>query len=200
MSASIGDVPCLSVIIATHDNLPVLTRCLTSWRRFALNQPVELLVVEDGCTDGTVEALRVFEQQAWGAITFRVLHEQNVHELMCTNRGLREARAPLAMSWHDDMFLHAAWFVPELIATFDRYADIGLMSLSRGLRCLPWDGPLATFEDTIDWRRLQSTIGTGALNWVRLFEVDAVMRPWVVRQKCVERVGALDEAAAKYAA
>lgn len=186
--------PGLSVIVATHDNLPVLARCLEAWRRFARCQPVELLVIEDGCTDGTVEYLRDVAGTDWGAIALRVLHEDNVHELMCTNRGFREARASLIMSWHDDMFLGASWFVPELIAAFAAYPELGLLSLSRGLRCLPYDAPVRTFEDSIDWRRLQSTIGPAPFNWLRLYEVDAVMRPWVVRRACLDRVGLLDEA------
>ncbi len=185
--------PRLSVVIATHDNLPVLTRCLNAWRRYAADQPVELLVVEDGCTDGTPAYLQAAAAEGWGAITMRALHEDNVHELMCTNRGFREARAPLILSWHDDMFLQAGWFVPELLATFDAYPDIGLLSLSRGLRCHPVDEPIRTFDDSVDWRRLESTIGSGPFNWLRLTEVDAVMRPWAVRRACIDRVGPLDE-------
>jgi GT2 family glycosyltransferase len=185
--------PRLSVVIATHDNLPVLTRCLNAWRRYAADQPVELLVVEDGCTDGTPAYLQAAAAEGWGAITMRALHEDNVHELMCTNRGFREARAPLILSWHDDMFLQAGWFVPELLATFDAYPDIGLLSLSRGLRCHPVDEPIRTFDDSVDWRRLESTIGNGPFNWLRLTEVDAVMRPWAVRRACIDRVGPLDE-------
>ena len=185
--------PRLSVVIATHDNLPVLTRCLNAWRRYASDQPVELLVVEDGCTDGTPAYLQAAAAEGWGAMTMRALHEDNVHELMCTNRGFREARAPLILSWHDDMFLQAGWFVPELLATFDAYPDIGLLSLSRGLRCHPVDEPIRTFDDSVDWRRLESTIGNGPFNWLRLTEVDAVMRPWAVRRACIDRVGPLDE-------
>jgi GT2 family glycosyltransferase len=185
--------PRLSVVIATHDNLPVLRRCLTAWQRWAADQPVELLVVDDGCTDGTSQYLASALSDAWGTLTIRALHEDNVHELMCTNRGFREAAAPLIMSWHDDMFLESRWFVPELLATFEAYPDIGLLSLSRGLRCFPLEEPVRTFDDSVDWRRLQSTIGGGPLNWLRLVEVDAVMRPWVVRRACIDRVGPLDE-------
>ena len=185
--------PRLSVVIATHDNRPVLAQCLESWRRFAAGQPVELLVVEDGCSDDTAAYLESARHTPWGTITLRALHEDNVHELVCTNRGFREARASLILSWHDDMFLESAWMVPELLATFDAYPDLGLISLSRGLNLYPCDDPIVTFEDSADWRRLRSTVGSAPLNWIRLTEVDAVMRPWVVRRACVDRVGPLDE-------
>jgi GT2 family glycosyltransferase len=193
MTPTTTRAPQLSVIIATHNNRAVLQKCLECWQRFAADAPVELLVVEDGCTDGTAEYLAQLAGDGWSGPALRVLHEDNVHELMCTNRGFREARAPLIMSWHDDMFLQASWFVPELLRTFGAYPDIGLMSLSRGLLVSAVDAPVLTWEDSVDWRRLQSTIGPAPWNWVRLYEVDAVMRPWVVRRACLDAVGPMDE-------
>jgi GT2 family glycosyltransferase len=185
--------PALSVVIPTHDNVAMLRRCLASWQRFAAHQPVELLVVDDGSTDGTPSFLTETVRTPWGARAVRVLREEDVHELMSTNRGLREARAPLVMTWHDDMFLQASWFVPELVRTFAAYADIGMLTLSRGLLLNAADGPPETFEESVDWSRLESTIGPAPMNWARIHEVDAVMRPWVVRRECLERVGLLDE-------
>jgi GT2 family glycosyltransferase len=155
---------------------------------------VELIVIEDGCTDGTPAYLAEQAETAWGRRHLRWLHADDVHELLCTNLGLAQARAPLVLSWHDDMFLQSGWFVPELLATFRAYPEIGLMSLSRGLNFSPADAPPQSWFDTIDWRWVQSTIGPSPLNWVRLYEVDGVVRPWVVRKACVEAAGALDEA------
>jgi GT2 family glycosyltransferase len=184
----------LSVIIATHNNLPTLQKALASWARFAADQPVELLVVEDGCTDGTREYLEGLIRDGWKGPPLRVLHENDAHELVCTNRGLAEARGSLALSWHDDMFILQPWFVPELLATFRAYPDVGLLALSRGLVFSPVDEPVRTWDDTVDWRRMRSTVGPAPLNWARLYEVDGVMRPWVVRRACVDRVGPLDPA------
>lgn len=182
----------LSVIIATHNNLPTLQKGLQSWARFAADQPVELLVVEDGCTDGTREYLDGLVSGGWNGPALRVLHEDNAHELVCTNRGLAEARGDLMLSWHDDMFILQPWFIPELLATFRACVDVGLLALSRGLVFSPIDEPVVTWDDTVDWRRMRSTVGPAPLNWARLYEVDGVMRPWAVRRACVEKVGPLD--------
>ena len=91
-------------------------------------------------------------------------------------------------------FLRTHWFVPELIATFARYADLGLLCLTRGLNCWPADDPIASWDDLVDERRLTSTIGPRPFNWFRLQEVDGVIRPWVVRRACLDAVGPLDEA------
>jgi O-antigen biosynthesis protein len=189
-----SDVPRLSVVIPTHNNAGVLAECLAGWERFAVGQLIEVIVVEDGCGDATRQLLEERAASAWGQRCLRWVHEENVHELRATNRGLREAKGQILLAWQDDMFLRAAWLVPELLRTFDSYADLGLLCLSRGLNCLPVDEPIVRWEDLIDWRRLQSTIGPRPLNWMCLQEVDIVIRPWAVRRVCLNTVGLLDEA------
>jgi len=186
--------PLLSVVIPTFNNADALDRCLAGWERYAADQPIELVVVEDGCRDSTLQLLEERCRAPWGQRALRWFHEDNVHELRSTNRGIREARAPLVLAWQDDMFLQVSWLVPELLRTFGRYADLGLLCLSRGLNCIPVEEPIETWEDLVDWRRLQSTIGSRPLNWIRLQEVDIVVRPWAIRRACLDAVGLLDEA------
>jgi hypothetical protein len=186
--------PRLSIVIPTFNNVAVLTRCLASWESCASGDPIEIVVIEDGCRDETPQYLERVSRTAWGERHVRWIHETDLHELRCTNRGLEAARAPLAMAWQDDMFVRAPWFAREIIETFEAYGDLGLLSLSRGLNCSPCADPIERWEDLVDWRRLQSTIGDGWLNWCRLQEVDIVIRPWVVRTACLDKVGRLDPA------
>jgi glycosyltransferase involved in cell wall biosynthesis len=186
--------PELSVIIPTFNNLAVLRRCLESWKQYASDQPVELIVVEDGCKDGTADYLRELERTPWGQRFIRWVHEDDVNQLRCNNRGFREARAPLFLVWDDDMFLEVGWFVPELLATFRSYADLGLFSLIRGLHVFPLKKPLESWDDLHRLDHMVPTIGEAPLNWLRISEVDIVIRPWVVRRACIDKVGALDEA------
>ena len=193
MAAATDTKPVLSVAMPTFNNELVLSRAIDGWRRFGGDR-VELVVIEDGCRDGTVRYLDDIAASDWGRAHLRWVHEDDAHELRCTNRGFSEARGALLAAWQDDMFLQVPWFVPEIIATFDAYPEIGMLSLSRGLWCIPSDDPIERWEDLFDWCRLQSTIGHGPANWARLQEVDAVMRPWIVRRECLARVGMLDEA------
>jgi len=186
------DVP-LTIVIPTFNNQAVLRECLSRWQRFG-GEDLEVIVIEDGCKDGTPVLLDEIAARPWGQRHLRWMHEEDAHELRCTNRGIAAARGDLVMAWQDDMFLHVPWLVPELHATFEAYPDLGMLSLSRGLNCLPLEGPIERWEDLIDWRRLQSTIGPAPRNWFRLQEVDIVIRPWVVRRTCLDRVGPLDEA------
>lgn len=187
------NTPRLSIVIPTFNNVDVLRRCMDAWREHG-GDDVELIVVEDGCRDGTRAYLEEIASTSWGARHVRTIHQQDAHELRCTNAGVAASRGAFMMAWQDDMFLRAPWLVPELLRTFDAYADIGMISLSRGLNCLPLDEPIESWEQLIDWRRLQSTIGPAPWNWFRLQEVDAVIRPWAVRRSCLERAGHLDEA------
>lgn len=187
--------PSLSVIIPTFNNLEVLKRCLDSWKRFASDQPVELLVIEDGCKDGTPDYLRQESETSWGRKFLRWFHEPDVNQVKCNNRGFREARAPLSLVWDDDMFLEVSWLVPELLETFRAYPDIGLLSLIRGLYLFPALYPITEWEQLRDPRHQVTTSGPGiGLNWFRLAEVDIVIRPWVVRREVLDKVGPLDEA------
>src|SRR5262245_18193630 len=185
--------PALSIVMPTHNNEQVLHRAVDGWQRFG-GDGIELIVIEDGCSDGTAAYLARTQASEWGRAHLRWVHEDDSHELRCTNRGFSKARAPLIAAWQDDMFLQVPWFVPEAVATFATYPDLGLLGLSRGLQCVPCDDPIERWADLFDWKRLESTIGHGPANWVRLQEVDAVIRPWIVRRECLDRVGTLDEA------
>jgi GT2 family glycosyltransferase len=193
MMAATDFHPALSVVVPTFNNLEVVRQCVASWRD-AARHGVELIVVEDGCRDGTRAWLESESATTWGARHLRWLHMDDAHELRCTNAGFAVARAPLLMAWQDDMFLRAGWFVPELLNVFRSCPAIGLMSLSRGLDLYPVADPIESWDDLVSWRRLRSTIGPFPMNWFRIQEVDAVIRPWIVRRACIDRVGVLDEA------
>jgi GT2 family glycosyltransferase len=193
MAAVTDRAPALSIVIPTFNNEAVLRQCLDAWQRFG-GDDVEVIAVEDGCRDGTTALLARVAATAWGEAHLRAIHQDDAHELRCTNAGIAAARGSLIAAWQDDMFLRGGWLVPELLRNFASYPDLGLLSLSRGLNCTPFGEPIVKWADLTDWRRLQSTIGPRPGNWVRLQEVDAVIRPWVVRRACIERVGALDEA------
>ena len=186
--------PDLSIVMPTFNNVGVLARSVESWRVNAGPVNVELLVLEDGCKDDTPQYLARAADTPWGRDHLRWFHLDDQHELRCTNHGLRRATAPIAMAWQDDMFVRAPWLAREIVDTFAAYPDLGLLCLSRGLDCLPFDEPIASWDDLIDGRRLRTTIGPPPRNWFVLQEVDSVIRPWAVRRACLDAVGFLDEA------
>ena len=189
-----GLAPSLSVIIPTFNNAPVVRRAVESWRQAATRFDVEIVVVVDGHRDGTRAWLEELTATSWGGRHVRWIELNDAHELRCTNAGFAVARGSLLAAWQDDMFLQGHWMVAELLRIFARHREIGVLSLSRGLNNLPVDEPIRSWDDLVAWRRLQSTIGRRPWNWLRLQEVDGVIRPWIVRRACIDKVGALDEA------
>ena len=95
--------PALSVVIPTFNNEAVLRECLESWRRFGGDE-IEIVVVEDGCRDGTAAFLTDLAATAWGIRHLRWIHQDDAHELRCANAGMAIARGDLLAAWQDDMF------------------------------------------------------------------------------------------------
>ena len=100
---------------------------------------------------------------AWGQRHLRWHHQDDLHELRCTNHGFREAKAPLVLAWQDDMFLRSA------VARAGAAEDVCRVrrpraSLSQPRVELHRRSTIRSpsWEDLIDWRRLQSTIGAAA--------------------------------------
>lgn len=184
----------LSVVIPTFNNEAVVRRAVESWRDAARRHDIEVVVVVDGSRDGTAAWLKHEATTPWGREHLAWIKLDDAHELRCTNAGFAVAHGALLAAWQDDMFLRATWMVPELLRIFARHPEIGLLSLSRGLNHAPITDPIASWDDLVAWKRLQSTIGPRPWNWFRIQEVDGVLRPWVVRGACIEAVGALDEA------
>ena len=81
----------------------------------------------------------------WGTRHLRWIHQDDAHELRCTNAGMAH-RARRRWSWRGRTTCSCAppGSCPSCCATFAAYADLGLLSLSRGLNCLPVDEPIDT--------------------------------------------------------
>ena len=95
--APIMSSPAISIVIPTFNNVDVLRQCVDGWRQHG-GPDVELVVVEDGCVDSTPSYLDEVSATPWGKRQLRWLHEENSHELRCTNRGMTSARGH-ARSW-----------------------------------------------------------------------------------------------------
>ncbi len=100
----------LSVIIPTFNRLPVLLRALDLlWAQ--QGQPdMEILVVDDGSTDGTAEALAGLSVPRPHAL--HVLKQENRGPAAARNLGLQEACGELVLFLGDDIFAQ-----PGLVAT-----------------------------------------------------------------------------------
>lgn len=94
-----------SVVIPTYNRKPILEKCLRAMEAQVLRSdgPVEdyeIVVVDDGSTDGTVEWL----QASAGEFPHVVLHERN-HEgaAMARNYGVQQAKGDITVFIDSDL-------------------------------------------------------------------------------------------------
>jgi GT2 family glycosyltransferase len=100
----------ISVIIPTYNRARSVLNLLASLRRIdcAGSVALEVIVVENGCTDGTAELL-VREQEQALPFALRVLKEPQRGKAAAVNRGLAEAGGEILSLLDDDVVVHPAW-------------------------------------------------------------------------------------------
>ena len=98
----------VSIIICTRNRVEALERTLESVRQLSIppNTEVELIVVDNGSTDGTAPML---EQLEIPALTVRVVQEATPGVARARNAGLQEASGEILMFTDDDTRLPENW-------------------------------------------------------------------------------------------
>jgi len=89
----------IAVVIATYNRRERLCRLLQSLFRQALPHEMEIVVVVDGSTDGTAEAVRSLEAPC----RLQVLVQENAGQAAARNAGWRAATAPIVLFLDDDL-------------------------------------------------------------------------------------------------
>ena len=124
-------MPELSVIILSYNTRDILAQCLRELAAAAVGLDVEIIVVDNGSTDGSIELLA-----AWPNVTPIVNHD-NAGFAAANNQGLSVARAPFALLLNSDAFIGAAALASGLTVLREQ-PSVGLA----GVRLLNVDGTL----------------------------------------------------------
>jgi glycosyltransferase involved in cell wall biosynthesis len=102
--------PRVSVVVPARDAAATIGRTLAALAAQDLDEPYEVIVVDDGSSDETEAIARA----ACGAVT--VLAEQRVGAAEARNRGVAVARAPLLAFTDADCFPDSGWLRAGLAA------------------------------------------------------------------------------------
>jgi GT2 family glycosyltransferase len=104
----------VSIVIPTLNAAALLERLLTTFFQVNTHQPMELIVVDHGSTDGTAERVAGFMRQYPGVIRW-VNREMNHSFSSSCNLGARLARYPYLLFLQDDL-IYTADVVPPALA------------------------------------------------------------------------------------
>lgn len=122
--------PKVSVIVPAYNVRPYIEDSLVSLERQSLKE-FEVIIVDDGSTDGTPEVVKRFEERD---SRFQLLQKQNGGLSSARNYGIRHARANyIALLDGDDAYEPDK--LTTHIAVLDRATDVGVVySASRAIR------------------------------------------------------------------
>jgi GT2 family glycosyltransferase len=109
------DAPAVSVVIPTRNRAEYLAVALASLARQELETPYEVLIVDDGSTDGTSEVLRRAGVRCVRADPRRGLNAAR-------NTGVRMTAAPLIAFLDDDVEVAPGW-LRALVAGAERHPE-----------------------------------------------------------------------------
>ncbi len=116
-----------SIVTLTHNKLAYTRRCLGSLLGSAGEW--ELVVVDNGSTDGTVEWLEAFRTEAAGhGVTVTVI--RNARNIGCStarNQGTEAARAPRVVYIDNDVALRSRHWLEHMGGVLDREPDVAMV-------------------------------------------------------------------------
>ncbi|MBI5553655.1 MAG: glycosyltransferase family 2 protein [Candidatus Diapherotrites archaeon] len=117
------DPPTVSIIIATYNNAPVLRKTIEGILRVDYPNLLEVLVINDGSSDGTREML---DREFSGRKKIRIIHRPRSGVTRARNRGIREARGEIVVNMDHDCIPHPDW-LKNLVNGFDS-PRVGMVS------------------------------------------------------------------------
>jgi len=117
-----NSTPLVSFIVPCYNYGRYIAECLSSIFALGDEYDYEVIVIDDGSTDDTLEVVRSFADSRLRLI----IHEVNEGHVATINEGMYEARGEfVARIDPDDRY--RANFLSETIPLFSKYPDVGLV-------------------------------------------------------------------------
>jgi N-acetylglucosaminyl-diphospho-decaprenol L-rhamnosyltransferase len=188
-------MPDASVVVVTHNALPWIERCLESVR------DEEVVVVDNGSADGSVEVVRDLMPEA------TVIEQENVGLAAGWNRGIAETSGRYVLILNSDAWLTEG-SLRRLVAFADDHPAAAIVgprlrnpdgSVQRSVRGFPTLWRLATeyffLRKLAPRSQLLNAFYAGGFAHDEEREADFLMGAcMLVRREAIEQVGPLDEA------
>jgi GT2 family glycosyltransferase len=185
--ASSATQPDVSVVVVTRDNLPFLRLCLESVLAHT-GRPCELIVVDNGSTDGTAAYL---ERLAELNPSLRVItNEQNRGFAKGSNQGAAQASAEVLVLLNDDTIVCDGWLEPLLAhLAGPSVGMVGPSTNRTGNEAQLDDAEYRTWDELARFAESRAREHAGEAFDIRTLTMFCV----VMRRSLFERIGPLDE-------
>ena len=174
----------ISCVVPTYNRLEFLLNALESIRQQSY-RPIEIVVVDDGSTDDTVNVVSKWAKQHNDSKTFvvRWVIQSNQGANAARNRGVEEARGEfIAFLDSDDQWLPQK--LEKQIVVFQSHRDIG------GVYCGMCNVDLITGKkEKLSPRAYPEG---DLLRQLLIHDVTEATSAWVVRKECFNKVGNFD--------
>jgi GT2 family glycosyltransferase/tetratricopeptide (TPR) repeat protein len=181
---AIPDYGLTSIIVVTHNQLAYTKQCLDSIRRFT-DEPYELLLVDNGSTDGTVP---YFQSHADATV---ILNSENKGFPAAVNQGMKASKGAQVVLLNNDCIVTTGWLT-RLLRALQSDPKIGLV------------GPCSNFvsrEQQIPVAYDEDLVGLDGFAWEWGKANDAVRQDTdrlvgfclMIRRELIDDIGLLDE-------
>ncbi len=110
--------PEVSVVVATYNRGERISYCLEALLSQQTNRTYEIIVVDDGSTDGGGEVVRQYD-------AVRYVHQHNAGPAAARNRGVGEAKGEIILFIDDDCVARPDW-LEKMLAPFQDPSVMGV--------------------------------------------------------------------------
>jgi len=177
----------VSIVVVTHENLMFTRLCLESVLANTRNPSYEVIVVDNGSTDGTATYLRRLAEHH-SHVRF-VLNDENLGFARACNQGLALANGAVLVLLNNDTMVPPGW----LAALMAKLRDPTIGMVGPVTNRIGNEAEVETRYET--WSEfLRFAREHGARHSGKVFELPMLMMFCVaMRRKVYERIGPLDE-------
>jgi len=178
----------VSIVVLTHNEWPHTEQCLRSIERHT-PEPHELIIVDNGSTDGTVDRLRAY---AGTHPNVRVVANPDNRGFSAgNNQGIALARGGYVLLLNNDVVVTEGWLA-RMLSVFQRFPNVGITGPMSNYVAGPQLVPNVTYQSI---EEMEAFAG----RWAAEHAGQTLSSPRLVgfclliRREVIERIGGLDE-------
>ena len=177
-----------TIIILTLNQLEHTRKCLDSIEKYT-TEPYELILVDNGSTDGTIDVLTDF---AASRSNVRVVANSTNHGFAIgNNQGLALARGEYVLLLNNDTVVTEGW-LDRMLHVLKRHPEVGIVGPVSNFVAGPQLVPKAPYKNMEEMHRFAAELA--AKNSGKTSEIQRVVGFCLLaRRALVDRIGGLDE-------